>query len=262
VAEAVLIERSPGVVRATINRPDKRNAINHEVIAGLEAASASARDDGARVLVLRGAGETFCSGADLTHMSRLREEEPPGTEAFIERLAAVLAGFESAPFATLAAVEGYALAGGCEILLACDIVLARSDALIGDRHLEYALLPGAGGSVRLPRALSPARARYLLLTGEVIDGVKAAAWGLVTEALPPEAFEAAVGAVVERLRTRSADAIAMVKRILAETRDVDVDQAIGMERALVTEYRRSSPDGAEGLAAFRAKRAPTHGSNT
>ena len=249
----VLIAREPRVVRATLNRADKRNAINENVIAGLEAAVHAATEDRAAALVIRGAGRTFCSGADLNHMSILREADDGGTERFITRLAAVLRALELAPFATVAAIEGYAVAGGCELLLACDIVFATTDARIGDRHLEYALVPGAGGSVRLPRTLSSARARYLLLTGEVISGSEAETWGLVTRAFPAEEFDDRVEALVERLRSRSRDALATVKRMLTSTAELGLDDGIVVERDLVAEYRHTSPDGLEGLEAFRRK---------
>jgi enoyl-CoA hydratase/carnithine racemase len=249
----VRITHEPGVVWVTLNRPHRRNAVNGEVIAGLEAAVRAAHERDARVLVIRGAEGTFSSGADLVHMKHLREADDGGTERFVERLAAVLRLLEQAPFATVAAVEGYAVAGGCEILLACDIVLATTEARIGDRHVENALVPGAGASVRLPRTLPSARARYLLLTGETIDGREAEAWGLVTRAVPAEEFDRALAALVERLRTRSGAAIATIKRMLNQTAGLGIDDGIRVERELLTEYRRSSRDSLEGLEGFQRR---------
>lgn len=252
----VVVGRRPGVVAATIDRPEVRNAINDGVIEGLEGALDAAVADEARVLVLRGAGGNFCAGADLQHVSALLEQDAAGLEAYVARLANVLFRFEQSPFAVVAGIEGYALAGGCEILMACDIALATTDSRIGDRHLEYGLLPGAGNSARLPRSISSARARYLLMTGEMIDGVEAADWGLVTRAVAPEDFEDALGALVERLATRSFDALAAVKRMAIENVQRDLVSAIDHERAIFSAYFRDSPDGREGLAAFREKRTP------
>lgn len=251
----VLIERAPGVVRATFDRPDARNAINEGIIEGMAVAVDTAERDQARVLVLRGAGGTFCAGADLQHVSSLLAAGE-GLEDYIGRLADVLARFEQAPFAVVAGIEGFALAGGCEILLACDIVLATTDARIGDRHLQYGLLPGAGGSVRLPRTLPSARARFLLLTGEMIDGVTAADWGLVTRAVPPADLDGALDELVDRLATRSVDALAAVKRMVVENAELDVPAGVESERRIFASYFNHSADGREGLAAFREKRAP------
>lgn len=252
----VLLVRGGGVVTATFDRPDARNAINEGLIEGMSAAVDIATRDEARVLVLRGSGGTFCAGADLQYVTSLLAADDGGLEAYIARLAQVLARFEEAPFAVVAAIEGFALAGGCEILLACDMALATTDARIGDRHLEYGLLPGAGGSVRLPRTLPSARARYLLMTGEMIDGTTAADWGLVTRAVAPEDFEDALEQLVDRLATRSVDALASVKRMAIENAELDVPAGVESERRIFSAYFHDSVDGQEGLAAFREKRAP------
>ena len=246
-------------MRLTLNRPETRNAINEAVMDGLARAIQTARTTDARVMVVRGAGGNFCSGADLNHMTYLRDHTEHGTLAFIERLATLFNSFETEPFVTVAAVDGFALAGGFELLLACDIVLAKADALVGDRHLQYGLLPGAGGSVRLARKTSEARARYLLLTGEMIDGRTAADWGLASHVFSPEDFDKEVERVVERLRTRSADAIAAAKQMLLRERDLPLADAIKVEREIVAAYRANSPDGREGLRAFQAKSEPQFG---
>ena len=251
----VLINREAGVVRAIFDRPAVRNAINDGIVDGMSAAYEVALRDEARVLVLRGTGGTFCAGADLQYVSRLLTDGG-GLERYVARLAEVLERFEKAPFAVVAAIEGFALAGGCEILLACDVAVATTDARIGDRHLEYGLLPGAGGSVRLPRTLPAARARYLLLTGEMIDGATAADWGLVTFAVPPAEFDATLDALVGRLASRSVDALAAVKRMAIETAELAIPEGVATERGIFSEYFRNKSDGREGLAAFREKRAP------
>jgi enoyl-CoA hydratase/carnithine racemase len=161
VGDVVLVEDGP-VLRATIDRPQARNAISPSVTEGLEAAVRRARESGAKVLVLRGSGGNFCAGADLAFVLPTIDQ-PNAMDAdgpfgeFIQRLNDVLLEIEAAPFVSVAVVEGFALAGGCELLLACDVVVADEAARIGDRHLELGLLPGGGGSVRLHKALTPAR---------------------------------------------------------------------------------------------------------
>ena len=258
----VLTSRRSNALWVTLNRPGSKNALNGSMVAGLERAVEEALADDVHALVIRGAGGTFCSGADLKHMAYLRDHTETGTVEFIARLAAVFSSFQSHPFVTVAAVEGYALAGGFEFLLAADLVIARADAQIGDRHLEYGLLPGAGGSVRLPRAVSGARARYLMLTGEMLDGRTAAEWGLASHAFSEEEFEAGLETIVARVCSRSGDALAAAKRMLHEERDLGLDDAIACERALVADYRRSSPDGRAGLEAFASKTKPEFGAAT
>ena len=256
VGDVVIREDGP-VVRATIDRPEARNAISPSVVDGLEAAARRARDVDARVLVIRGAGGTFCAGADLGFV--LSTIDQPGAlegggafASVIRRLNDVLDEVEAAPFASVAVVEGFALAGGCEILLACDVVVADEAARIGDRHLELGLLPGGGGSVRLYRALSPARARWLLLSGEIITGREAAEWGLVTRAVPRRDLDAVADAMVARLASRNADALAGAKEMIAAVRDVPVADGLAAEQRIFLDHMGKNEDVRAALARFLA----------
>jgi enoyl-CoA hydratase/carnithine racemase len=252
----VLIAVEPSVVRATIDRPARRNAINSAVIDGLEHAVAVATAAGARALVISGAGGGFCAGADLDELAELRGDQTlDRLDTFMTRLERVLVELQTAPFVSLAIVDGYAVAGGCEILLFCDIVLAAADARIGDRHLEYGLVPAAGGSVNLVRSLSPARANYLLLSGELLTGEQAAAWGLVTTAVPPEQLATVSERLIERLTSRSHDALRTAKKMINNATLIERDGALDRERQLFLRHMASA-DVAEGLAAFRDRRPP------
>ena len=256
VGDVVLAGEGP-VLRATIDRPDARNAIGPSVVDGLEAAVRRARQLDARVLVLRGSGGTFCAGADLAFV-RDAIDEPGGLEpagrfmTVIGRLNAVLDEIEAAPFASVAVVDGFALAGGCELLLACDVVVADEAARIGDRHLELGLLPGAGGSVRLYRALSPARARWLLLSGEMISGRDAADWGLVTRAVAGGELDAAAEAMIARLAARNGDSLAGAKEMIAAGRDVPVADGLAAERRIFIDHMGKNEEVRAALARFLA----------
>jgi len=244
------------VVRATIDRPGARNAINEGVVGGLEAALDTAEASRAKVLVLRGAGGTFCAGADLKLVQTLAGDRHRMT-GYVTRLGNVTERLESGPFVSLAVVEGFALAGGCELLMACDLAVASTEARIGDRHLEFGLAPGAGGSVRLVRALPKAQARYLLLTGEAVTGAQAAAWGLVTLAVPPAELEATTEGLVGRLASRSGDALRAVKRMVAAAGpERPVGEAMAAEREIFLDFMDASGDVKEGLAAFAEGRPP------
>jgi enoyl-CoA hydratase len=254
LGDVVLVEDGP-VLRVTIDRPDQRNAINAAVIEGLDAAVRRARDGGVKVLVLRGAAGTFCAGADLAMVVSTIDqpgalEEGGAFAAIIRRLNDVLLAIEAAPFVSVAVVDGFALAGGCELLLACDVVVADEAARIGDRHLELALLPGGGGSVRLHKALTPARSRWLLLSGEIISGREAAEWGLVTRAVPAEQLDEVAEAMIARLASRSAAALAGMKEMIAAGRDVPVPDGIDAEQRVFLGHMAKSDDVRAALARF------------
>jgi enoyl-CoA hydratase/carnithine racemase len=252
--DVVIVEDGP-VLRATIDRPEARNAISPSVMEGLEAAVRRAREINARVLVLRGAGGTFCAGADLDFVLSTIDQpgamEPDGAFAsVIRRLNDVLLEMEAAPFATVAIVDGFALAGGCEMLMACDVVVADERARIGDRHLELGLLPGGGGSVRMHKALTPARSRWLLLSGEMISGQEAADWGLVTRAVPGDRLDEVAERMIARLASRSADALAGAKEMIDAVRDIPVPDGIEAERRIFVDHMSKNDEVRASLARF------------
>ncbi|WP_232668203.1 enoyl-CoA hydratase/isomerase family protein [Pseudonocardia sp. TRM90224] len=241
--------------RVLINRPQAKNALSPAVLAGLDAAVDAALAAGCSVFVLRGAGGTLSAGADLPHLRTLLADED-AVARYIASIGAVLDRIEAASFVSVAVVAEYALAGGCEILLACDLAVVADDARIGDRHLEYGLLPGAGGSVRLPLALPPMRARRLLYTGEMIDGTTAAEWGLASHVAPAAELDATVDALVARLSRHGRDALAGMKRMYRAAAPTAQHAALVAERTALVRHLMTSPDAAAGLAAFGAGRAP------
>lgn len=255
-APAVRLDVDGEVLRATIDRPRTRNAISVEVIAGLEAMVEVAREEGVKVVVLRGADGTFCSGADLRELRALIHD-PAGLRAFMTRLGTVLSQLERAPWVNVAVVEGHAVAGGCELLLACDVVVAAEDARIGDRHVEYGLVPAGGGSVRLPRAIPALHARYLLLTGETISGTEAAARGLATIAVAPAQLDAELERILARLRSRGRATLRTVKAMLDDPASAaGAGAALDREIDLFLAHVATAPDVRIGLDAFHDRVAP------
>lgn len=252
---AVEISVDGSLVRAVIDRPEARNAIDDDVIVGLEGALDVADQESARVILLRGSNATFSAGADLSVVASLLDDLT-ALDRFVDRLRRVLWRFEHSRSVSVCVVEGYALAGGCELLLACDLPIASTDAQIGDRHLELGLLPGAGGSARLLSAVSTAQARRLLLTGEMIDGTTAAEWGLVAMAVPPAALEHEVARVVERLLDRDARALASVKRLAVEGQERWLREAVDREAVAFLEHLRDCEELRGRLEAFLATDPP------
>ncbi|GLZ46988.1 enoyl-CoA hydratase [Actinomycetospora sp. NBRC 106375] len=249
-------DRAAGaVVRATIDRPRARNALSPSVLDGLAAACDVARDAQASVFVVGGTGGTLSAGADLHHVHGLVGDRD-GIDSYLTAIGATLDRLADLPCVTVAVVGGHAVAGGCELLLACDLAVAATDAGIGDRHLEYGLLPGAGGSVRLPRALPGALARRLLYTGEIVDGATAHAWGLVSHVAPPGELDATVEALVARLARHSPAALHAMKRLHRDAAPPADAATLAAERAVAVAHLSGSPAVREGLEAFRTGRPP------
>jgi len=253
IGDVVITERGP-VVEAMIDRPEVKNAINTGVIEGLEAALEHALTYQARVLLIRGAGGTFCSGADLHHVDQMRHNAAKLDE-WMARLSSLFDAFVAAPCAVVAAVEGYAVGGGLELLLACDVVIATHDARIGDGHGQYGLAPAGGAAVRLTRTLPRALAAYLLLSADLLTGGQAAMWGLVTTAVAPAELDDAVDRMVSRISDRSTHGLATIKRMMLNAATLPAVEATRRERALFG-IHMTTPDPIIGLAAFHDHRIP------
>lgn len=250
-AQEVHVRLDGPVAHVTIERPEARNALSPEVLVGLRAALHHAEETGSRIVVLRGRGGTLSAGADLHHVRRLLERADPGDlEAYLVEVGAVCDRLESGPFVSVAVVGGYALAGGCELLLACDLAVVSDDARLGDRHLEHGLLPGAGGSVRLPRALPAPLARRLLYTGEMIDGATAGRWGLVSHTARPDELEGVVANLLTRLGRHGPDALARMKQMYRAAAPAAPPDLLAAERAALADHLTTSPTVTNGLAAF------------
>jgi enoyl-CoA hydratase/carnithine racemase len=218
------------------------NAVNGAILDAIRRAF-DRLDAGTRVVVLRGRGErAFSAGADISGF-----KESAGSARALQQVADVI---EAAPVPTLAAIHGYCLGGGLELALACDLRIVRSDAQLGFPEVRLGLLPGGGGTQRAPRLIGPARAAWLILSGERISAEQAQAWGLV-EFVAAD-LDAEVDRVAGILADQSAGALREIKQLLAATR-AEPDFA----REYETFRRRvESPDGREGVAAFLEKRPP------
>jgi enoyl-CoA hydratase len=253
----LLVEQREGALYMRINRPDAMNALTLGVAEGISAGLRSAVADPKICAVVIGAvGRAFCAGADLKFVEEsLQGEKEIDQIAFTQRLSGVFDEIEAAPIPVIGAVNGIALAGGLEMLLACDLILAAESARIGDGHANYGLLPGGGSSVRLPRLIGPTRAKYLLFTGELLPARELEAQGLVNAVVADEALDDAVAELVEKLAAKSPLGLARMKRLVNDGLEQPTATAIRLEHAL-SDAHRHSHDMEEGLAAFSAKRKP------
>lgn len=256
MAEAtILTEVRGGAVWITLNRPATLNAITPDIVAGIDEALNRAGSDDVVAVVLTGAGRAFCAGADLKFVRSQTGRDEAATARFLDSVLVVMNRLESYPRPVIAAVNGLALAGGLELLLCCDLVVAARSAKLGDAHANFGLLPGGGSSVRLPRKIGPTRAKYLLFTGEFVPAADLVAAGLVNEVVEDADLIPAVERLVGKLATKSPLVLRRMKALVDDGLEQPRATALRLE-LLASELHAQSHDMKEGLAAFEEKRKP------
>ena len=243
----ILVEYEAGLVIITINRPEARNAVNRAVSVGVCAAveELDARDD-LRVGILTGAGGTFCSGMDLKAFLRGEVIRVDG-----RGLMGIVMTPPRKPL--IAAVEGYALAGGFEAMLACDLTVAARNAQFGIPEVKRGLAAGAGGLLRLPRLIPPRIAMEMALTGDPISAERAAEIGLVNILTEPGAALAEAKRLAARIIANAPLSVAASKRVMVEQRDWPMAEMFARQQE-ITGPVLASADAREGAAAFAEKR--------
>jgi len=253
MSQVLLREQEAGVAVLTLHRPDKLNALNRELITSLLAAVTElSADPGVRCAVLTGAGEkAFAAGADIEAMS----EMPAATaRAFAELGHRLGAAIEEAHFPVIAAVNGFALGGGCELALACDFIYASDKAKFGQPEVNLGVIPGFGGTQRLARRVGIGRARELCYTGDIIGAEEALRIGLVNQVVPHAELLGKVKAVATKIASKGPLAIAQAKRVTLRGADLPLPVANELE-AQAFGALFGSADQREGMRAFLDKRA-------
>jgi len=254
-AQVLLSARVGAVARLTLNRPSKMNAINGAMLNALESALAEIEaDETVRVVAITGAGPAFCAGADLKEALAGLDQAGPVPD-FLERSAAIFSTLRELNKPVIAAVNGLAMAGGLELVLCADIVLAAESARFGDGHANYGVFPGAGGAALLPRALPPAVARYLLFTGDTLSAEEMRRHGLVTAVHPDTELDAAAMALAARIAAGPRVALGYMKRNMNAAESASLKELLDLEawhhtRTGFTEDHR------EAAKAFVDKRQP------
>jgi enoyl-CoA hydratase len=205
------------------------------------------------VVVITGAGRAFSAGGDLTGYVKLYRS-PGEFRAFLQDFHDLLAALEASEKIYIAAVNGFCVAGGLELMLACDVVVAAEGAQIGDGHLNFGQLPGAGGSQRLPRAIGVLRAKRLMLSGELLPARECERIGLVGEAVPDAQLMERAREIATSLLAKSRSGVKGMKHLVNAGMQGSLEAGLALEMDYVHRYATTDPDATEGLLAFAEKR--------
>jgi methylglutaconyl-CoA hydratase len=248
----ILYEMRDGVARITLNRPDKRNALDGELVGELKAAfGASAADDACRVVLLTGAGTDFCSGADLAALEKSAQGDVLDNLADARSTADLFLMMRNHPRPVIAAVQGRALAGGCGIATACDIILAAQSAQFGYPEVNIGFVPAMVMAI-LRRSVSEKAAFELVVTGGTVSAARAHELGLVHRVFTDEKFSAEVEGYVTKLAGKSASAMMLSKRLLYNMDSMSFEAALqaGVE---INAIARQTEDCRKGVERFLKK---------
>lgn len=245
--------REGGIVTLSLNQPETLNALSSFVLDELNRAVAEVEADASvRVLIITGVGRAFVAGADIKEMS---EMTPAQAKAYGRFGAEVFRRIESLPFPVIASVNGFALGGGCELAMACDLRIASSKAKFGQPEVGLGIPPGFSGTQRMPRLIGMAKAKELIYTADVISADEALRIGLVNKVVEPEELVSATMQLAQKIETRSFSATCAAKEAINRGVQTDMDTAMTIEQNLFA-HTFAHPDQKEGMVAFLEKRKP------
>jgi len=255
MTDPVLTSIQDGVGVLELNRPDKFNCLSSAIVAGIDdALTAFERDRAVRAVLIRAKGKNFCTGADLDEVLAARKDKNDLT-AFIVGGHRLLRRLEESRLPVVAAVQGLCLAGGLELMMSCDVVFAAHSARIGCQHARYGLVPGWGGTQRLPRLVGLRRALDLMYSGRWLTAAEALAFGLVNHVAADDVMANSAADYCAALARKSADGLATMKRLARSGIDETLPDGLALEQGAVVDALMSR-DVSEGLAAFQGRREP------
>jgi len=241
----------------TLSRPEKRNALTQHMFARLaEVVGEAEIQKDLRVLIIRGEkGSAFCAGDDLAELVAM---DVVKARDFLIRAQSTFVRLENLPLPVLAAVEGFALGGGLELALSCDLILASSDAVLGLPETNLGLIPGLGGTIRLPRRIGLGRAKELVYSGRTVRAEEARIMGLVERVFGAGEFETGILELAQLLASKSPAALSLAKSTIHRGMDASLEAGLALEREAFA-YCFTLPDAKEGISAFLEKRKPVFG---
>jgi enoyl-CoA hydratase/carnithine racemase len=252
---AIKLERDGAIAHVTLNRPAQLNAINRQMLEDLlRACEAIESDRSIKVVTLAGEGRAFCAGADLRTVQEI-SPDPQKWEAFTRLWHRAFNRIEALAVPVIAGVHGMALAGGLELTMVADLVIADEEARLGDQHANFGLVAGGGGSQRLPRLIGLRRAKELMLLGHWLSAGEALQWGLVNRVVPAGQLREKLNELAGQLSSLSGSANRTVKMLANRGLDLSLVDGLELEIRAVAEHMKSA-DAREGLSAFVEKRKP------
>jgi enoyl-CoA hydratase/carnithine racemase len=253
--ETLRLDRDGPIARITLNRPAQLNAINRQMLEDLSRACEVIEDDPSiKVVTLAAEGRAFCAGADLRTVQEI-SPDPQKWEAFTRLWHRTFNRVEALPVPVIAGVHGMALAGGLELTMVADLVIADEEARLGDQHANFGLVAGGGGSQRLPRLIGLRRAKELMLLGHWLSAREALEWGLINRLVPAGQLREKLNELASQLAALSGSANRTVKMLANRGLGLPLADGLELEIRAVGEHMKSA-DAREGLSAFVEKRKP------
>jgi len=247
----IVLEKEEGIAKITFNRPDALNALNNQTrLEFRNAMSEVENDNDIKVLIITGAGRAFIAGSDIKELKSTTPLEAHN----ITRLGQIIENLEKP---VIAAVNGFALGGGCEIAMACDILIASEKAKFGQPEVNIGVIPGGGGTQRLQRVVGVYKAKELIFTGDIIDAKEAERIGLVNKVVAPEELETVVKELAKKIAAKSSAAIRLAKAAINRGMQTNLETGLAYERELYS-LSLTTEDKAEGIEAFIEKREPKY----
>jgi enoyl-CoA hydratase len=251
--ENIILEKKEQIAIVTMNRPKSMNALNTDVLNELMSAFSDIRDDDSiRVAIITGEGKAFIAGADIEQMKNLAPHEGRGFTIHGQEVMKLISSIEKP---IIAAVNGYALGGGCELAMSCDVIFASDKAKFGQPEVNLGLIPGYGGTQLLPRLIGEKNAKYLIFGGEIINAEEAYRLGLIQKIFSPEELLEKTKEYAELILTKAPLSVKMSKVAINNGLNMDLKTGIAFEaEAYVSAF--CSEDRVEGMTAFTEKREP------
>lgn len=261
MTEAVLYEQDGRVVTLTLNRPDTRNALSHDVVdslvAGLKKADA---DESVSCLIITGAGLSFSSGGNLKDIRAMTQERNLSANElrrwYTEGIQAIPRTMQEITVPTIAAVNGHAIGAGCDLTMMCDIRIASDKAIFAESFMRVGLIPGDGGAWFLPRVIGLSRASEMSYTCDMIDATKADKWGMVSEVVAPDQLLDAARAMAKRIAAHPPIGIRLAKKLIRDSQDMPISAALEMAAGMQATLQQTE-DHLEALDAVLENRQAT-----
>ena len=249
----ITLDKKDGYAILTLNRPEALNALNEETLQELsDACDTLEKDEKMKAVMLTGAGKAFIAGADIRQMKDLNSLE---AKRFAELGHSTLFKIQNSRLIFIAAVNGFALGGGCEVMMACDIAIASEKALFGQPEINLGVCPGFGGTQRLPRLVGRIKAMELLLTGDTIKSDEAFRIGLINKVVQPEKLLEEAEMLAQKIASKSSVQTTFMKELVNKGLDMDLSKAAAFEISYFSSSF-STHDQKEGMNAFAEKRKP------